>query len=359
MKGTMSRIVFALALILALITGAVLSYMWVVGYYFSLELKIPEKPTISISSFKVSANDPTFFNVTVLNPTFSPGEAVILGVSVLVSETGAYKVLSTEPPIPSGGYRLKAGASETFKCFWAWSNYTGQSINIMVFVKDGSGAVFTATLPLVAIEIENLEFNPSYGETFNISIRNSEKSAVSVDLENINVIVDGSAYNVKSEPPLPINLNPGGLLNLTCKWNWTAYQGRDIMVIARTSQGYIGRRGSIIPVYAVFNISQVTFDPNNTSYFNFTISLMSFHESLTALNVTEVMIRLKNGSILKPSKITPNLPYILEASSAATFTCEWDWASHAGEEVTIIINTIQGYSLSFKHMIPHLPEREG
>jgi len=355
----MNRIVFALTLTLALMVGAILSYMGVVGYYLSLELKVPEKPAISISSFKVSADNPTFFNITVLNPTFSPGEAVISGINVLVSEGNVYKVISTEPPIPSGGYRLKVGASETFKCFWAWANYTGQSISIVVFVKDGSGAVFTATLPLVAVEIGDLEFDPGKGESFNISIRSGEKSAVSVDLEGIRVIVDGSVYDVESEPPLPINLNPGDSLNLTCKWNWAAYQGGSITVIVRTRQGYIGRIESVIPTYVAFNVSRVTFDPNNTSCFNFTVSMSSFHESLNALNVTEVTIMLKDGSILKPSKTVPELPYVLKASSATTFTCEWGWASYAGEEVTITINTSQGYSLSFQHVIPHLPRGKG
>ncbi|MCX8171487.1 MAG: hypothetical protein N3E47_05920, partial [Candidatus Bathyarchaeota archaeon] len=260
------------------------------------------------------------------------------------------------PPIPSGGYRLENGKSETFKCFWAWANYTGQPVNVVVFVKDGSGAVFTATLPLVDVKIERVGFDPNLGEYFNISVGNSEKSVTSVDLNNIKIVVGGSVHNVKSEPSLPVKLDPGSLLNLTCKWNWAAHQGENITIILTTSQGYIVERVSTIPTYAVFNVSQIAFDPDNTSSFNITI--MNSRESLIALNVTEIIIRLKNGSILKCSKIIPDLPYILEAGLTVKFTCEWNWAPYAGEEITIAISTSQGYSLSFRQVIPRLPARE-
>ncbi|MEM1507971.1 MAG: hypothetical protein QW702_06700 [Candidatus Bathyarchaeia archaeon] len=350
----MSKVMFALIIIMIFMAGALFSYIWVVGYYFSLELKVPEKPTVSICSFEASADNPTFFNITVLNPTFAPRAAEILGISVLAGENKAYRVLSTEPPIPSGGYRLELGSSKTFKCFWTWANYTGQSISVMVHVKDGSGAVFTATLPLVAVEIERLEFDPNHGERFGVSIRNGEKSTISVDLKSIKVIVDGSEYEVKSRPTLPFKLDPNVSLSLTCEWNWATHQGRNVTVIVGTSQGYIGKRASLIPIYAVFNVSQIAFNPNNTSFFSITV--VNSPKSLIALNVTEAIIRLENGSIIKPSKIIPELPYILEVGSEITFICEWNWAPYSGREITIIINTGQGYNSSLRYVIPLLPE---
>ena len=45
-----SRFLFVLLLLMAMIVGAILSYLWVIGYFITLESVIPEKTTVSIAN---------------------------------------------------------------------------------------------------------------------------------------------------------------------------------------------------------------------------------------------------------------------------------------------------------------------
>lgn len=143
------KIFFAITLIAAFIAGAFLSYIWTVGYYVSLGLKVPEKPVISIYNFAISVENPTFFNISILNPSFSPGKVEILGIYVLTGDNLIHKITLMDPRISSEGYTLDIGASETFRCFWNWTKYAGQSITVVVLVKDGSGGSLNTKLPLI------------------------------------------------------------------------------------------------------------------------------------------------------------------------------------------------------------------
>ncbi|MBS7624592.1 hypothetical protein KEJ29_03315 [Candidatus Bathyarchaeota archaeon] len=349
----MGKMMIALIMVAVFAAGSFLSYIWVAGYLFSLELRLPETPTISICNLTVSAEDPTFFNVTILNPSFAPRAVEIMGISVLVNET-AYKITVMTPSIPSGGYRLEVGEIRTFKCHWLWADYAGKPVSVMVFVREGSGAVYTVNLPLVAVEVGSPKFDPELGDRFSIRVRNSDRSVISVDVKGISIIVDGSIYDVEFSPPPPIRLNPNGSIDLTCRWNWAEHQGKSITVIVETSQGYMGRGKEIIPTYAIFAVSNVNFNPENTTCFSITVA--NFQGSLVTLNITDISIKTKDGLILKPLRVIPNLPYILKADSIVPFICEWNWTQYAGEEVTLIVSTGQGYKTSVTFTIPYLPE---
>ena len=346
----MSKIMLAAILIASFTAGAFLSYLWVVGYYVSLEINVPDKPAICIQNFTVLAENPSFFNITVLNPSFSPREARILGVQVLTGDGALHQVSQINPEISGGGYRLDVGSSETFVCSWKWASYAGQQITVMVLVEEGSGATFITRLPFVGVDIIDITLNPERGSTFSLIIRNFEDSVSEVDLERVEVIVDELNYSVETEPKLPIKLKPADSTSLLCKWNWTDYQGGTITVIVRTEQGYAARKTYTIPVYVIFNVSEVKFNPADTTRFN--ITLVNFEESLLALNVTSISIRLENGTVLKPINITPPLPFILNVDETAVFVCEWNWSELRNEEIIITVSTEQGYKVKVAQRVP-------
>lgn len=345
-----SKIVFAAILIATFTAGAFLSYLWVVGYYISLEINVPDKPAIYIQNFTVLAENPTFFNITVLNPSFSPREARILRIQVLTEDGALHRISQVNPEIHGRGYKLDVGSSETFLCSWGWASYAGQQITVVVLVEEGSGAAFITRLPFVGVNITDITLNPERGDMFNLIIENSKDSASEVDLERIEVIADGLSYLVETEPKLPIRLKPTNSTSLLCKWDWTNHQGRTITIIVKTKQGYTARKSHAIPVYAILNISEVKFDPADTARFN--ITLVNSGESLIALNVTGISIRLENGTILRPANITPPLPFILNINEAVVFVCEWDWSGLRDKEITITVSTGQGYKVRVAQRIP-------
>jgi hypothetical protein len=345
-----SRIVFAAVLIATFMVGALLSYLWIVGYYESLELKSPRKPAISIENFIVSPEDPTFFNISILNPSFSPDRVKVAGISVLTEDRLIHDVIISSPKIPSEGYILEVGSSETFKCSWNWAKYTGQSATVIVFVKDGSGGTISVTLPLVEIKITSLTFNPEDGHHFNVTIENSSKSSAGVNLMNIKVIVDNSTNNIKTIPQLPARLEPAHSASFICEWDWADHQNRTIKVVAETSQGFIAEKTYNVPLYAFLSIEDVKFNPADTDHIN--VTLLNSEKSLISLNIAGIELAFENGTTITLTRIEPGLPRMININERLTFMCEWSWIAHRGEEIVIIVLTEQGYKVRGAYKVP-------
>lgn len=138
-----SRLLLVLLLLLSMIVGAILSYIWAIGYFITLESVIPKKTTISIENVNFFSQNKSYFFVTLLNPSYSPNEA---HVTEIVASTGEFihNVTEVSPLLP---YRLEKGEEETFECFWKWANYTGEAVKIIAFIDGGSGATFETETP--------------------------------------------------------------------------------------------------------------------------------------------------------------------------------------------------------------------
>ena len=72
-----SKILYILLLVLAMVVGSIFSYMVLAGYYLGLENNIPENPTIAVIDVGLDVQNAETFNITILNPTYSPSEALI------------------------------------------------------------------------------------------------------------------------------------------------------------------------------------------------------------------------------------------------------------------------------------------
>lgn len=138
-----SKLMFIISLLVALIIGATLSYVWTMGYYASKEYQLPEKPSLTIETADFSAGETTLFNVVILNPSYSPSSADIKRIMVLTENDTLHDV-EVSPSLP---FSLEVGSSETFRGLWNWSGYAGQTIEIIVLVSDGSGPTAQTTLP--------------------------------------------------------------------------------------------------------------------------------------------------------------------------------------------------------------------
>lgn len=231
-----SKLLFVISLLVALIVGATLSYVWTMGYYASREYQLPENPTLSIEAVEFSAQDTTFFDVVILNPSYSPSSANIDQIVVL-TEDGVLHDTEVSPR------SLEVGSSETFKGLWNWANYTGQLIKVVVFVSDGSGPTTKATLPYVGLIVE-AHFNSTIStQHFNVTVQNAETSATHVNITKLTIdreIIPSQNITMNGEPfSFPHFLNSSQSVMFTCAWNWTSYQGKSVAVTVETLQGYI------------------------------------------------------------------------------------------------------------------------
>lgn len=141
---SISKLILILLLLGSFIIGALLSYIWTMGFYASGEYHLPSKSNITIENVEFFAEDATFFNVTLLNPSYSLSTVKIDKIIVSTNDGLFHNATGTLPSLP---HDIAPSNSQTFKTYWNWANYTGQTVNVIAFVAEGSGATFKASIP--------------------------------------------------------------------------------------------------------------------------------------------------------------------------------------------------------------------
>ena len=344
-----SKLLLILLLLMATIIGAILSYLWVIGYFITIESVIPEKTTVSIENVTFNPQNTSYFFVTLLNPSYSPTEA---NVTEIVASTGKdiHSVTEVHPLLP---YRLLKGEEETFECVWNWANYTDETIKIIVLIADGSGSVYEVETSPVELMITAVIFTPIDTTHFNVTLYNSADSPFDLNFTRITVTVEnGTTLEINEiAPSLPHLLSPNSYNAFNCSWDWSNYRGKNATIAVYTSQGYMAHRLGRTSESVMLTIPSVLFDPTNTTYFNVTV--MNSEYSLAQANITLISVTLQNGTSLEVTvEPPPSLPYSLPPDDTATFRCTWDWTTRHGENVIITVETLKGYEASYPSTIP-------
>ena len=350
-----SKLLLILLLLLATIVGAILSYLWVIGYYVSLEQVYPADITVNITDYALDHQNTSFFNVTIQNPTsYKPKETANITQIIVSTEDGVlHDKIDTNPPLP---YKFQQkGEIETFKCLWNWANYTGETLKIIAFLADGSGPTFEIETSLVKLGITDLSFNSTISVThFNVTVQNSASSVTYVNITKITVATETlSSENI--EPSLPQGLDSGSSVTLKCSWNWTNYQNTSVTVAVHTSQGYMNHTTKVTPLPVTLEITKVDFNPANTTYFDITVR--NNGSSPTYLNVTRITVTIEEQTVREwtvenGTKVDPHIPYTLNKNSSETFLCPWNWTEHRDKNVTITIYTLQGFTAQYSQVTP-------
>jgi len=346
-----SKLLLILLLLMATIVGAILSYLWVMGYFITLESVIPEKTTVSIANVTFNPQNTSYFFVTLLNPSYSPTEASVTEIVASIGKD-VHNITEVNPLLP---YRLVKGEEETFECVWNWANHTGETIKIIAFVADGSGPTFEAEAPLVDLRITDLSFNSTLGLThFNMTVQNSASSVTHANITEIGVATE----TLKPEdivPSLPIRLDPDSSVTLKCSWNWVNYQNTSVKVAVHTLQGYMSHTAKLTPLPVTLEVTKVDFDFTNTTLFDFAVRNNEI--SPTYLNITRITVTLENQTVREwtmenGTGVDPHIPYTLNKNSSETFVCPWNWTEHRDKNVTVAIYTLQGFTAQYSQVTP-------
>ena len=110
-----SKLLLILLLLTALTIGAILSYLWVIGYYVSFDRVSPEGITVNITGYAFDYQNTSYFNVTIQCPTSykSKETANITRIMVSPREGDLYDEINTDPPL---SYKFQhKGESQIFR----------------------------------------------------------------------------------------------------------------------------------------------------------------------------------------------------------------------------------------------------
>jgi hypothetical protein len=343
-KGV-SKLILILLLLVAFIIGALLSYIWTLGYYGPWETRLPSKSNITIENVEFDAADATAFNVTVLNPSYSPSNVKI--EQFLISTISGV-LISATATIPSLPYELTPGSYQAFKVHLNWGNYTGQTINVIALVSDGSGATSQVKAPSFGnLTIVSVDFYPELTvNSFNVTVA-SIQSEAPVDITTIKV---NGAEVTTVAPPLPYRLEPDASVTFKLEHNWNDSQGKVVSVELNTRQGYVVHTSATAPS-VVLAITSLVFNATDTSHFNVTVH--NDVASAAKVDITQITVQVL-GEAVTITAVSPALPQSLQPGADILLTCSWDWSSYQGQNATatVTVQTTQGFVVSGEATIP-------
>ena len=353
--STISLIILLLA---SGIVGAVLSYLWTAGYYVELGLHVPENTTtIAITNMTFLAENSAYFRVTVMNPTYSEGDAEISGIALVGTEVGFALANDTDPSLP---FSLKKGESMAFRCDVNWGDLAGEEVNVAVFIRDGSGAVSSYQTEFVKLEITNLAYDSSVTiEQFNMTIRNY--SDIPLDVSKVIMGVDEIPQNEISVDDqsitFPYRIPQNESRVLVCNWKlWDSETGIGALgtttkITAETSQGYRAVIWEAFSDPVSLALSNVTFPTTNATQF----TLSNYPQSPHGVNLSEVTVTVDTQTFTVAAENMNATGFFLPKDSNVTILCEdlgFNWETWKGQTITIRVYTTQGFLVKKEEVVP-------
>lgn len=317
-----------------MIIGSIFSYLLIIGYYINLESNIPENPTLSITETTFNIENVQTFNVTVLNPTYSIGDATITEISIAGEDDTVHTVTDTEPELPT---EIRKGKEQTFTCTLNWGNFTGQTVKVIILVEDGSGSTYT-------IETDSAEISiaPTFSifdmEHFNISLANpTATSTIDLDVTQITITTeDAETFNLDIiNDTYPQYFIRGRQDDFQFEWNWSNLLNTEVTISVLTAQNITFYHTETLPPPSSFTLTNIIFDPADTARFNITVELTD--TNLTIATIESIGIMFKDQTNERINELSPTLPYEISANETITFELLWNWEDYRGETLAIIV----------------------
>jgi len=338
----LSTLALILLLLISAIIGGLLSYLWVMGYYLSRTEKIPEKNAAAIVNVFFQPQNASVYNVTILNPSFSPDYIEVEAIALSVKgEVLLYRPSLVLPSLP---VNISRGESVNFVCRFEWRNFVNETVVISAFIKNGTGSNILAAVPYTELHIDKVDFNPVLGiDNFTVTVSNDRLSVAYLDITHI-ILDDGQGdknLTGRIQPALPYTLHQNDSKTFTCNFNWSSIAPiggyHNITVLA--FQGY-GAAKSVLVTKVTFNVQEINFDPADTTHFN--VMVKNQVSTNDYLNVSKIEVIMANGTT---KNVTPQLNSStngVPGNSTATFTCAWDWTNYRNKEAKVKVYMLQG-----------------
>lgn len=190
--------------------------------------------------------------------------------------------------------------------------------------------------------VENAQFSVANFSYFNLTVLNPSNSASDLNISAFRLSVDAtnSTYDVNSiEYPqsLPFLLAKGSRQTFKCIYDWSNIAGETVRV-----ESLPANVSTISNVYtlpsAKLELTPIFDATQSVNYFSLRMDnpaeSTSFH--ITGISMFGVSI-----------DVNSTLPYALQNNQSVTFTCYRNWQNLWNQNVTITVNTAEGYLTSY------------
>lgn len=314
------------------------------GYNAEVTEQVNASSLLLVENVQFNETNSGRINVTLLNSPVSTTPVDIANITIAYSNvTNVINGTLSNPALP---YLLGVNASVTLDCAWSWANdsYRNMTIGVIVFTSQGfvsQTATFT-TPGEVAARVDQTEFDLGDTGHFKVNVTNLPYSLQQINVTEIDF--NNNAINISS-PLLAI----GGQAAFVCGFNWSSFVGQQASITAHATYGNNSLLLSFQTNVTYFEISNVSFSDFSLGnpYMNVTVSNSQF--SKTSANITQIFIQTENGTQAIDGTISYpqiNPKYLLAAGTEQTITCPWNWSPYAGQDVTVIVQTADGFQAS-------------
>jgi hypothetical protein len=335
-----STFVLITLILCSVVFGALISYLWVMGNFY---LTSENTVDLIITDVNFPVDHADYFNVTIMNPSYSPSETNITEIYLTVEgDNNIYNVTNTYPeelPI-----KLEKATSKTIKCLKNWGEFAGKTITVHASAINASGATRSIKTKFVKLEIEAY-FNATEScKQFNVTVKNHEGSAINLTLTKVYFNYEPVENMSIQIPPAGLIISPNETIEFRCFVDWQRY-GKPLVRV-ETLEGYTAEIIKEVSSVVILEVTDVTFnetDPNEVS-----ISFFNSPNSATLVEITHIILTYGNGTeyIINGTLTKPpyQLPYKLSKNETITFNCVWSWRNYRNGNVTIIGYTKQGFT---------------
>ena len=326
------------------------------GYNVEVTKEVPSNALLRITDVTFNETNPNETSITLLNSPYSDTPVDITDIVLTYdNKTDHINGSLANPPLP---YRLENDSSVTFDCVWNWTDksYRDIDVTITAYTKQGFVSQFerTYTTPSqVVAKIADARFDLDDTEHFLVNVTNMPCSLYDINVTTIMLNQTSTAMNSSI-------IAIGNQSSLTCEFNWTAFVGKTVPITVNITYNE-NKTASILYniVLPYIKIRAVTFSnfALGNPYVNITIYNSAF--SSTNANITQIFIKTENqtyvvdGTITNP-KISPQ-GYNLANGTEITVVCPWDWNPYLDRDVTVVIQTADGFQVSITLPVAYSP----
>ena len=327
------------------------------GYYAEASTSVTANVLLSITDVVFNETNPDEISLTVLNSEVSSTPVDISDI-VLTYRNGTqdqqYHINGTLT-IPQfvSYYRLGIGNTTTFNhCIWNWTNYRNENITIAVHVRQGftPASKTVTTLQPVIFKITELNFNLTETDHFMVKIANMLCSLQDINITKIKLNENETTFETQI-----IHIDEEKIFN--CNFSWTSFRGKNVTITAYTKDGLSFPETITLPsVDLKILVSEHDFAKSieGIPYVNITVVNTLF--SNRTVKVTQIIFKTENttdtinGALTNPA-LVPN-GYTLTVGANVTTLCPWNWMLYQNQNVTITVQTAEGFSISQTFQIP-------
>jgi hypothetical protein len=320
------------------------------GYDAEVIGQVNASVTLQITNLQFNQANSDSINVTLLNSPSSTLSVDVANITIAYG-TNSTDVINGTLSSPALPYTLDVNSSVTLECVWNWSSesYRNMTISVTAFTSQGfaSQTVTYTTPDEVAAQVDQTEFDLADTGHFNVTVTNLPCSLYSINVTEI--YIENNEINI-SQPLVAI----GEQAVFVCAFNWSAYVRHEVNITAYATY----ENGSLVlpflanvTYYEIMSVKFSTFSLGNP-YMNVTVINSPF--SGTSADITQIFVQTENGNqtidgTISYPQISPQ--YQLAAGTEQTITCPWNWVSYSGQDVTVIVQTADGFQAALTLII--------